>query len=44
MIVRKYPKSKNAEDEGPAIESVRIDERDVNGAESLQEKSLQRHP
>ena len=27
-----------AEDEGPAIESVRIDERDVNGAESLQEK------
>ena len=27
-----------SEDEGPAIESVRIDERDVNGAESLQEK------
>ena len=27
-----------AEDEGPVIESVRIDERDVNGAESLQEK------
>lgn len=27
-----------AEDEGPLIESVRIDERDVNGAESLQEK------
>lgn len=27
-----------AEDEGAAIESVRIDERDVNGAESLQEK------
>ena len=27
-----------AEDEGPAIETVRIDERDVNGAESLQEK------
>ena len=30
--------SEKAEDEGPAIESVRIDERDVNGAESLQEK------
>ena len=28
-----------AEDEGPVIESVRIDERDVNGAESLQEKT-----
>ena len=27
-----------AGDEGPVIESVRIDERDVNGAESLQEK------
>lgn len=27
-----------AEDEGPVIESVRIDERDVNGAESLQKK------
>lgn len=27
-----------AEDERPVIESVRIDERDVNGAESLQEK------
>ena len=27
-----------AEDEGQVIESVRIDERDVNGAESLQEK------
>ena len=27
-----------AEDEGPVIESVRIDERDINGAESLQEK------
>ena len=27
-----------SEDEGPVIESVRIDERDVNGAESLQEK------
>ena len=27
-----------AGDEGPLIESVRIDERDVNGAESLQEK------
>ena len=27
-----------SKDEGPAIESVRIDERDVNGAESLQEK------
>ena len=27
-----------SEDEGSAIESVRIDERDVNGAESLQEK------
>lgn len=27
-----------AEDEGPVIESVRIDERDLNGAESLQEK------
>ena len=27
-----------AEDEGPVIESVRFDERDVNGAESLQEK------
>ena len=30
--------SEKAEDEGPVIESVRIDERDVNGAESLQEK------
>ena len=30
--------SEKSEDEGPAIESVRIDERDVNGAESLQEK------
>lgn len=27
-----------AGDEGPLIESVRIDERDINGAESLQEK------
>lgn len=27
-----------AGDEGPVIESVRIDERDINGAESLQEK------
>ena len=30
--------TEKAEDEGPVIESVRIDERDVNGAESLQEK------
>ena len=30
--------SEKAEDEGPVIESVRIDERDVDGAESLQEK------
>lgn len=30
--------SEKAENEGPVIESVRIDERDVNGAESLQEK------
>ena len=30
--------TEKSEDEGPAIESVRIDERDVNGAESLQEK------
>ena len=30
--------SEKVEEDGPVIESVRIDERDVNGAESLQEK------
>ena len=35
---KEISESEKAEDEGPVIESVRIDERDVNGAESLQEK------
>ena len=35
---QKISEIEKAEDEGPVIESVRIDERDVNGAESLQEK------
>lgn len=32
------PQEANQEDESPVIESMDIDERDVNGAESLQEK------
>lgn len=35
---QKVSEVEKAEDERPVIESVRIDERDVNGAESLQEK------
>ena len=32
------------DEDSPVIESVRIDERDVNSAESLQGKNFQRHP
>ena len=34
---------KTAEEDGPVIESVAIDERDVNSAESLQEKNFERY-